>query len=115
MFWRLTSFLLLQLAGGIFGAWFWTETGAVLGLLLGGLAWVLADLARGLRVLRWLRQADSSAVPVVAGLWGEVADRSRRALRLREALGGAGTMVETVRGAGYRLTGQPAASERAAA
>ena len=27
--------------------------------------------------------------------------------RLREALGGAGTMVETVRGAGYRLTGQP--------
>lgn len=27
--------------------------------------------------------------------------------RLREALGGAGTMVETVRGAGYRLTAQP--------
>jgi two-component system phosphate regulon response regulator PhoB len=26
--------------------------------------------------------------------------------RLREALGGAGRMVETVRGAGYRLTGQ---------
>ena len=28
--------------------------------------------------------------------------------RLRESLGGAGAMVETVRGAGYRLTGQPA-------
>jgi two-component system phosphate regulon response regulator PhoB len=27
--------------------------------------------------------------------------------RLREALGGAGIMVETVRGAGYRLTAQP--------
>jgi two-component system, OmpR family, phosphate regulon response regulator PhoB len=27
--------------------------------------------------------------------------------RLREALGSAGTMVETVRGAGYRLTAQP--------
>jgi two-component system phosphate regulon response regulator PhoB len=30
--------------------------------------------------------------------------------RLREALGAAGTMVETVRGAGYRLTAKPAAS-----
>ena len=29
--------------------------------------------------------------------------------RLREALGGAGAMVETVRGAGYRLTAQPVA------
>jgi len=29
--------------------------------------------------------------------------------RLREALGAAGVMVETVRGAGYRLTGQPVA------
>ena len=29
--------------------------------------------------------------------------------RLREALGGAGVMVETVRGAGYRLTAQPVA------
>jgi len=27
--------------------------------------------------------------------------------RLREALGGAGTMIETVRGAGYRITAQP--------
>ena len=34
--------------------------------------------------------------------------------RLREALGAAGTMVETVRGAGYRLTGTPAASAQAA-
>jgi two-component system phosphate regulon response regulator PhoB len=29
--------------------------------------------------------------------------------RLREALGSAGVMVETVRGAGYRLTGHPPA------
>ncbi|MES2482205.1 MAG: phosphate regulon transcriptional regulator PhoB [Pseudomonadota bacterium] len=34
--------------------------------------------------------------------------------RLREALGGAGVMVETVRGAGYRLTAQPVALSRAA-
>ena len=35
--------------------------------------------------------------------------------RLREALGTAGTMVETVRGAGYRLTAQPPVAARAAA
>ncbi len=34
--------------------------------------------------------------------------------RLREALGTAGAMVETVRGAGYRLTAQPVAAARAA-
>jgi len=34
--------------------------------------------------------------------------------RLREALGAAGAMVETVRGAGYRLTAQPAPAARAA-
>jgi len=28
--------------------------------------------------------------------------------RLRESLGGAGSMIETVRGAGYRMTGSPA-------
>jgi two-component system phosphate regulon response regulator PhoB len=33
--------------------------------------------------------------------------------RLRESLGGAGTMVETVRGAGYRLTAQPQPVARA--
>ena len=35
--------------------------------------------------------------------------------RLREALGAAGTMVETVRGAGYRLTSVTSSSDRAAA
>lgn len=35
--------------------------------------------------------------------------------RLREALGGAGTMVETVRGAGYRLTAMTSAAVRPAA
>lgn len=34
--------------------------------------------------------------------------------RLREALGAAGTMVETVRGAGYRLTAKPAAAQQTA-
>jgi two-component system phosphate regulon response regulator PhoB len=34
--------------------------------------------------------------------------------RLREALGAAGTLVETVRGAGYRITGQPVSAPREA-
>lgn len=33
--------------------------------------------------------------------------------RLREALGAAGPMIETVRGAGYRLTAQPVATSAA--
>ena len=33
--------------------------------------------------------------------------------RLREALGAANVMVETVRGAGYRITGQPQTLQRA--
>jgi two-component system phosphate regulon response regulator PhoB len=35
--------------------------------------------------------------------------------RLREALGGGGTMIETVRGAGYRITAQPVAKVPVAA
>jgi two-component system, OmpR family, phosphate regulon response regulator PhoB len=35
--------------------------------------------------------------------------------RLREALGGAGTMIETVRGAGYRLAARSQAASGAAA
>jgi two-component system phosphate regulon response regulator PhoB len=34
--------------------------------------------------------------------------------RLRESLGGAGAMVETVRGAGYRISGQARLTEKAA-
>jgi two-component system phosphate regulon response regulator PhoB len=35
--------------------------------------------------------------------------------RLRESLGGAGAMIETVRGAGYRISGQVPVSDRSAA
>lgn len=35
--------------------------------------------------------------------------------RLREALGGGGALVETVRGAGYRITAQPARNDRVVA
>ena len=44
---------------------------------------------------------DAGPDPVMAAL------AELEVKRLREALGGAAPMVETVRGAGYRLTGQP--------
>ena len=45
-------------------------------------------------------------------VWGDPAFIEERTVdvhvkRLREALGAAGTLVETVRGAGYRLTARP--------
>ena len=36
------------------------------------------------RVLQWLRRGDVTGTPAVGGLWGEVVDRARRALRVRE-------------------------------
>ena len=45
-------------------------------------------------------------------IWGDLVYIEERTVdvhvkRLRESLGGAGTMIETVRGAGYRMTGTP--------
>jgi two-component system phosphate regulon sensor histidine kinase PhoR len=84
MLWRITSFLLCQLGGGLLGWWLAGDRGAQAGIIAGGLGWFVVDFLRGAKVLRWLRRADSSAVPVMSGLWGELAERTRRALRSRE-------------------------------
>jgi two-component system phosphate regulon sensor histidine kinase PhoR len=84
MLWRFCSFLLCQLAGGLAGWWFAGRDGAIAGVVAGGLAWFAFDLLRGERLLHWLRQAGRTDPPVGAGLWGEVAERMRRALRGRE-------------------------------
>ncbi|HZY18230.1 MAG TPA: phosphate regulon sensor histidine kinase PhoR [Ramlibacter sp.] len=86
MLWRISSFLLCQLAGGIGGWWLAADRGAELGLVAGGVAWFLLDLVRGLRMLQWLRGGGRSEAPVGAGLWGELAERTRRALRARDQL-----------------------------
>lgn len=86
MAWRITSFLLCQLAGGVLG-WFAGGTrGAFAGIVAGAFAWFLIDLLRGLRMLHWLRRGGRDEPPVPAGLWGEVAERTRRTLRTREQL-----------------------------
>jgi two-component system phosphate regulon sensor histidine kinase PhoR len=85
MFWRIFSFILSLLLGSLAGWWLGAEPGAWAGAALGGLSWFVIDLLRGLRVLRWLRRADSHQAPQMTGLWGEIADRTRRQLRSREA------------------------------
>ena len=84
MLWRACSFLICQLAGGLAGGWLAGQHGAMAGLVVGPIFWFMIDFARGLRVLRWLRRGDTAGAPAMGGLWGEVVDRTRHALRSRE-------------------------------
>ena len=92
MFWRIASFLACQLAGGLL-AWLaaspthakTTELeAAMVGVVVGGLLWFVIDLSRGGRLLRWLRVDDFSDAVMRTGLWGEVSDRVRRLIRIRD-------------------------------
>ncbi len=85
MLWRITYFLLWQIAGGGLGLWQGGPWGAALGAALAAWAWFVWDLLRGARVLRWLRNGDLAEVPAMRGIWGEAADRARRLLRRQEA------------------------------
>ncbi len=92
MFWRALSLLAIQGAGGLVGWLAGSRTpstlpgleGAVVGLVLGALVWLLIDTTRARRWLLWLRSGDTSSATAHGGLWGEVSDRTRRLLRLRE-------------------------------
>ncbi|MDD5333476.1 MAG: phosphate regulon sensor histidine kinase PhoR [Rhodoferax sp.] len=92
MFWRIFSFIACQLAGGAAG-WLAASAshsatseleGLAAGLLLAGLSWFLIDLSRAGRLLRWLRADEFSSAAMSTGLWGEVSDRVRRLIRVRE-------------------------------
>ena len=84
MLWRFSVFSLFLLAGGGAGWWLGDVAGALVGVVAASVGWFVFDLLRGTRVLAWLRRADPSSAPVMNGLWGEVADRTRRALRVRD-------------------------------
>ncbi len=84
MVFRIGTFLLLLVAGGIAGFQAWGRIGAEVGVALAAAAWFLIDLLRGVQVTRWLRQGDTADPPRMGGLWGEVGDRARRALRKRD-------------------------------
>ncbi|MFN7445226.1 MAG: phosphate regulon sensor histidine kinase PhoR [Curvibacter sp.] len=85
---RILSIVLLQILGALLGMWLAPRSleirGGLAGMLVMGTVWVLWDFTRGLRVLQWLRDDDLSDVPVKLGLWGAVAERLRRAARVRE-------------------------------
>lgn len=88
MVWRLFLFLLFQAAGGLAVWAFWPDgsalTGGLIGVIAGGLMWVLLDTVRAAQVLQWLRQGQMADAPLHSGLWGEVSDRTRRLVRSRE-------------------------------
>src|SRR5439155_8058258 len=62
------------------------------GLVLGAFAWLALDSFYVARLLRWLRAEQNNetpaalvgAAPALRGIWGEVADRTRRLLKNRD-------------------------------
>ncbi|MBK0393588.1 phosphate regulon sensor histidine kinase PhoR [Ramlibacter algicola] len=84
MLWRACTFLLALLVAALAGWWLGRELGVGLGVVGGSLAWFLLDASRGARVLRWLRAGAVAQPPLASGLWGELGERIRRALRTRE-------------------------------
>lgn len=88
MLWRFVSFLLCQLipAAAVwkFGNPEFKTLEIALALVFGGLLWLILDVLRGMRLLRWLRSGDTSSIPLGSGLWGEVFDRVRKLVRARD-------------------------------
>ncbi len=87
MLFRILIFLVVLLAGAVLGAVLGGQWGAALGVIAAAVTWFVADLLRGLRVARWLWRIDAGdegRFPAMSGLWGEIADRARRALRARD-------------------------------
>jgi two-component system phosphate regulon sensor histidine kinase PhoR len=61
------------------------RTGAALGAILAAAAVTGVEAWRAHRLLQWLKQDFPADAPSLTGLWGEVAYRTERALRLRDA------------------------------
>ena len=81
---RLLVFLLC-LGSGAAAGWFVDGgRGSELGLAVGAILWFGVETGQALRVLQWLRAPDLRNLPRSRGLWGEAADRVRRALGARE-------------------------------
>jgi two-component system phosphate regulon sensor histidine kinase PhoR len=81
---RLLAFLLCLAAGGAAGWVIGQDIGAEIGLIGGAAGWFTVETLRALRVLRWLKRGDARDALHVSGLWGEAADRVRRALVTRD-------------------------------
>jgi two-component system, OmpR family, phosphate regulon sensor histidine kinase PhoR len=79
---------LLALGGGVGGfagqALNAAAQGVALGMLAGGGVAVALDSLAAARLVHWLRGSQEGAAPRTVGLWGELAYRIERSLRLRE-------------------------------
>lgn len=88
MAWRVFRFFLFQAVGAALGYGLWVGheplLGVIPGLVLASALWVLVDLWRGLRLLRWLRDGRMDQLPDLAGLWGEAGARTRSLLKARD-------------------------------
>ena len=89
---RWIFFAACLLAGGGLGWWAVAIDGLGPGLALGAFVWLVLDSLYAGRLLRWLRTEQSNETPAVMagtqpglpGVWGEVADRTRRLLKNRD-------------------------------
>ena len=93
---RWSVFVVSMVVGGALGQWIAAKNGMALGLgsgfALAALAWLIVDSIRLGKLLRWLRIEQNNEMPGVAagsapsisGVWGEVADRTRRLLKVRD-------------------------------
>lgn len=76
---RPLELLACALVGGVWGmntlphGW-----GGVVGAVSGTLVWIVVDEVRALRVLRWLKDADSLPAPRITAVWAELVERVRK-------------------------------------
>ncbi|MBY4596199.1 phosphate regulon sensor histidine kinase PhoR [Ottowia caeni] len=84
MTFRITLFIIAQLLGGLLGWYLGGWYGALAGMVLGSGVVFVVDSLRAQRFLRWVMEPDTSAPPLLRGLWGEAAYRTRRALRAEQ-------------------------------
>ena len=84
MFIHLFGLLFWSLLGAALGWFFAGQASIALGAWLGSLVWGLQQLWRAHRLEAWFRTGPQGEPPRLAGLWREVSDRIRRALRQRD-------------------------------
>jgi two-component system phosphate regulon sensor histidine kinase PhoR len=88
MIWRFVFFLLCQVIPATI-VWNlapleFRAIDSLIAAISGSLVWLVLDALRASKVLRWLREGNTSDSPVRTGLWGEVFDRARRLVRKRD-------------------------------
>ena len=81
---RFVVFALLHLFAGVVGWWLDGMPGALVGIVVAGLAVMALDMARGARLNGWLSEGELRQNPFKYGLWGELSERMSRIARRLE-------------------------------